>query len=140
MSTLRTITAFKSKLSGGGARPNLFEVQLAKLPTGITWDAEVFRYMFGDEDNTTFRLIPGINKKGAKVQQAYQEGATAAKLFFEMKIGKPNKEHSIVMLEVRYKGALTAEPQFQVFMSMKQNGFKDVYDKMAKKMAKGPRW
>ncbi len=101
---------------------------------------EVFNYMFGDEDNTTFRLVPGINKQGKAQPQAYQEGASAAKLFFEMKIGKPNKEHSIVMLEVRYKGALTAEPQFQVFMSMKQNGFKDVYDKMATKMAKGPRW
>ena len=96
--------------------------------------------MFGDENNTTFRLIPGINKKGNPQPQAYQEGATAAKLFFEMAIGKKNKEHSIVMLEVRYKGALTAEPQFQVFMSMKKNGFKDVYNAMATKMAKGPRW
>ena len=112
-------------------------------PTVEKWHdttTEVFKNMFGDEDNTTFRLVPGINKQGKAQPQAYQEGASAAKLFFEMKIGKPNKEHSIVMLEVRYKGALTAEPQFQVFMSMKQNGFKDVYDKMAKKMAKGPRW
>ena len=41
----KSIADFKGKLVGGGARPNLFEVQLAKLPTGITWDAEVFRYM-----------------------------------------------------------------------------------------------
>ena len=41
----RTIADFKGKLTGGGARPNLFEVQLAKLPTGINWDGEVFRYM-----------------------------------------------------------------------------------------------
>ena len=41
----RSIADFKGKLVGGGARPNLFEVQLAKLPTGITWDGEVFRYL-----------------------------------------------------------------------------------------------
>ena len=41
----RTLADFKGKLTGGGARPNLFEVQLAKLPTGINWDGEVFRYM-----------------------------------------------------------------------------------------------
>jgi hypothetical protein len=32
---LRTITDFKTRLKGGGARPNLFEVRLA-FPTGIT--------------------------------------------------------------------------------------------------------
>ena len=41
----RTLADFKGKLTGGGARPNLFEVQLAKLPTGITWDGDVFRFM-----------------------------------------------------------------------------------------------
>jgi hypothetical protein len=32
MSTLRTITNFKSKLQGGGARPNLFEVNIPTFP------------------------------------------------------------------------------------------------------------
>ena len=41
----RNIADFKGKLVGGGARPNLLEVQLAKLPTGITWDADVFQFM-----------------------------------------------------------------------------------------------
>ena len=41
----RSIADFKGKLVGGGARPNLFEVQLAKLPDGITWDADVFQFM-----------------------------------------------------------------------------------------------
>jgi hypothetical protein len=42
----KTISQFKSALIGGGARPNLFEVELAKLPDGITgWDADNFRYM-----------------------------------------------------------------------------------------------
>ncbi len=39
MATLRTITDFKSKLAGGGARPNLFEVEM-NFPTdlNINWD------------------------------------------------------------------------------------------------------
>jgi hypothetical protein len=32
MSTLRTLSKFQSKLQGGGARPNLFEVQIPDLP------------------------------------------------------------------------------------------------------------
>tara|TARA_B100001250_G_scaffold282026_1_gene244274 strand:- start:280 stop:867 length:588 start_codon:yes stop_codon:yes gene_type:complete len=43
--TNRTISDFKSALVGGGARPNLFEVQLATLPGGITWDGDSFKYM-----------------------------------------------------------------------------------------------
>ena len=41
----KTISQFKSALIGGGARPNLFEVELTTLPEGITWDADIFRYM-----------------------------------------------------------------------------------------------
>tara|TARA_B100000287_G_scaffold120051_1_gene111960 strand:- start:179 stop:769 length:591 start_codon:yes stop_codon:yes gene_type:complete len=42
----KNITAFKSALLGGGARPNLFEVELTTLPEGITgWSADNFRYM-----------------------------------------------------------------------------------------------
>ena len=41
----RTIDSFKSKLIGGGARPNLFEVELTTLPAGIAWPADNFRYM-----------------------------------------------------------------------------------------------
>lgn len=37
---LRTISDFKTKLTGGGARPNLFEVELA-FPTGIEIDNDV---------------------------------------------------------------------------------------------------
>jgi len=42
---LKTISQFKSALSGGGARPNLFEVELTTLPTGIAWDADKFKYL-----------------------------------------------------------------------------------------------
>ena len=42
----RTISDFKGSLIGGGARPNLFEVELTTLPDGITgWDASHFSYM-----------------------------------------------------------------------------------------------
>lgn len=42
----KTISQFKSALAGGGARPNLFEVEMATLPAGVTgWDADNFRYM-----------------------------------------------------------------------------------------------
>ena len=41
----KTISQFKSQLIGGGARPNLFEVELTTLPAGIAWPADYFRYM-----------------------------------------------------------------------------------------------
>ncbi len=41
----KTISQFKAALIGGGARPNLFEVELTTLPAGIAWDADSFRYM-----------------------------------------------------------------------------------------------
>jgi len=41
----KTISQFKSALVGGGARPNLFEVELTTLPVGIEWNADNFRYM-----------------------------------------------------------------------------------------------
>ncbi len=54
MSTLRTITAFKSKLAGGGARPNLFEVEIPSFPiaagtntwkTGDNQEADTFKFL-----------------------------------------------------------------------------------------------
>ena len=41
----KTISQFKGALIGGGARPNLFEVELTTLPAGIEWNADSFRYM-----------------------------------------------------------------------------------------------
>ena len=41
----KSISQFKSALIGGGARPNLFEVELTTLPTGIAWNSENFRFM-----------------------------------------------------------------------------------------------
>lgn len=54
MSTLRTISNFKSALAGGGARPNLFEVSIPSFPvaagtntwrTGAGAEAELFNFM-----------------------------------------------------------------------------------------------
>jgi len=41
----RTISDFKGALIGGGARSNLFEVELTTLPAGIAWNASDFSYM-----------------------------------------------------------------------------------------------
>jgi hypothetical protein len=41
----KTISQFKSALIGGGARPNLFEVELANFPGDIQWNADNFRFM-----------------------------------------------------------------------------------------------
>ena len=42
----QTIADFKSKLIGGGARPNLFEVELTTLPASVNgWDADTFKFM-----------------------------------------------------------------------------------------------
>ena len=42
----KSISDFKSALIGGGARPNLFEVELTTLPDGVEgWSAESFRFM-----------------------------------------------------------------------------------------------
>jgi hypothetical protein len=53
MSTLRTITGFKERLAGGGARPNLFEVEIPSFPapirnfwkTGAANEIETFKFM-----------------------------------------------------------------------------------------------
>jgi len=36
MSAVRTLSAFKTALAGGGARPNLFEVSIPSFPTALT--------------------------------------------------------------------------------------------------------
>ena len=43
----RTISEFKSRLLGGGARPNLFEVELTGLPASVAlpWQAERFGFL-----------------------------------------------------------------------------------------------
>lgn len=45
MSNLKTITQFRSKLQGGGARPNLFEVNIENFKFVSTWDNETFQFL-----------------------------------------------------------------------------------------------
>ena len=97
--------------------------------------SEIFKKLFGAPHKDSFKIIQQSNKK-----HAFEQGATAAKLFYTMMIGKKNPI-AIVDLEVRYKGALTSEPQFQVFMSVRQNNFSQLYKKLAAKKTFGPdRW
>ena len=51
--------------------------------------------------------------------QAFDDRATAAKLFYTMFIDKL----AVVDLEVRYKGSITAKPQLQVFITRRFNNF-----------------
>jgi hypothetical protein len=41
----QTISNFKTAMSGGGARPNLFEVEITTIPGGIAWDSSNFKFM-----------------------------------------------------------------------------------------------
>ena len=46
MSNLKTITQFRSKLAGGGARPNLFEVNISDFKFAApVWDQDTFQFL-----------------------------------------------------------------------------------------------
>ena len=45
MASLKTITQFKSRLAGGGARPNLFEVNIDDFKYADNWDNETFQFL-----------------------------------------------------------------------------------------------
>jgi hypothetical protein len=100
---------------------------------------EIFRTMFKDPDTSKFILK---KQDGASKKHAWEEGATAAKLFYEMIIGSQKNGVSIVDLEVRYKGKLTNEPQFQVFINkVRKNSFANYYKKIAATKSLGKkRW
>ena len=55
-----------------------------------------------------------ILEKWSGKNQAFESTAGAAKLYYTMKIDTL----PIINLEVRYKGAITASPQFQVFITV----------------------
>jgi hypothetical protein len=126
-----------SLITGEGDYKNgqIFEVKKPLEKEGRL-TSEIFRKIFSDPDSSVYRLVQQKDKP-----HAFEETATAAKLFYEMLIGKPGSPISVVMLEVRYKGALTGEPQFQVFMSVKRNSFSNLYKQEAAKKTFGPdRW
>ena len=78
-------------------------------------------YRTSTNNNPDFQIIEGTGIN------AFEENSTAAKLFYTMKIGK----YYIVDLEVRYKGSLTSQPQFQVFMSLREPNFSTKYKTIA---------
>mgnify|MGYP003109836250 FL=1 len=45
MSNLKTISQFKSRLQGGGARSNLFEVNINDFKFAPAWDNETFQFL-----------------------------------------------------------------------------------------------
>lgn len=85
----------------------------------------IFRGMFGDADDTEYIIREG-KTRGSNNRHVFNEGSTAAKLFYIMQIGNTH----IVDLEVRYKGSLTSEPQFQVFLSLGDNSFHKKYKEL----------
>ena len=105
--------------------------------------SEIFRTMFKDPDVSKF-ILKKATKPNSKIEKlhAWEEGATAAKLYYEMVIGTSKNGVSIVDLEVRYKGNLTNEPQFQVFiLNVRKNSFAHYYKKIAKTESLGKdRW
>ena len=55
MSTLRTLSKFQSKLQGGGARPNLFEVSIPELPDAATNSSP--KAIWGSEEQEDFTIM-----------------------------------------------------------------------------------
>ena len=41
----KTLSKFKSQLAGGGARPNLFDIELTKVPFALNWNSEKFEFL-----------------------------------------------------------------------------------------------
>ena len=69
MSTLRTLSKFKGKLQGGGARPNLFEVRLDNLPDAakdvtpvVTWGPTQGQEDFAILCKTVTFLLPPLHQ------------------------------------------------------------------------------
>ena len=104
--------------------------------------SEILRTMFGDEDKTRYIIRKQPDKRSINAFEDI-EGKKPAKLFFEMIIGpSPKLGTSIVDFEVRYKGDLTPEPQFQVFINkVRQNSIAHKYHQEATTKALGQkRW
>lgn len=110
--SLMTATATYSSDKG-------FVIQEPKEMENIT-SSEVFAQIFSNKNKKDYKILPRTNGK----KHCFETGANGgAKLHYTMKIG----DVEIVDLEVRYKGALTAEPQFQVFLSTNSDGINKAY-------------
>ena len=117
------------------------EVQGAEEKEGRLM-SEILRNMFKDEDKANYIIRKQPDKRSINAFEDI-EGKKPAKLFFEMIIGpSPTLGTSIVDFEVRYKGDLTPEPQFQVFVNkIRKNSISGKYKKEALTKALGKkRW
>lgn len=117
------------------------EVQGAEEKEGRLM-SEILRNMFKDEDKANYIIRKQPDRRSINAFEDI-EGKKPAKLFFEMIIGpSPTLGTSIVDFEVRYKGDLTPEPQFQVFVNkIRKNSIADKYKKEALTKALGKkRW
>ena len=104
--------------------------------------SEILRKMFKDEDKAHYIIRKQPDKRSINAFEDI-EGKKPAKLFFEMIIGPtPQLGTSIVDFEVRYKGDLTPEPQFQVFINkIRQNSISHKYREEARNKSLGKsRW
>lgn len=97
---------------------------------------EIFNEMFDGVDLTRKTINPKFLITKGTGKNAFVSGSTAAKLFYTMKIG----DIYIADLEVRYKGSLRSEPQFQVFMTKREPNFSEVYAKKAREKSDRNRW
>ena len=117
------------------------EVQGAEEKEGRLM-SEILRNMFKDEDKANYIIRKQPDTRSINAFEDI-EGKKPAKLFFEMIIGpSPTLGTSIVDFEVRYKGDLTPEPQFQVFVNkIRKNSISGKYKKEALTKALGKkRW
>ena len=83
---------------------------------------QVFTYMFQGGKGSVANLKPQfrVDPTKNKIQAFDPKGrATAAKLFYTMWI----RSMPLVNLEVRYKGSITVNPQFQVFITKRFDSF-----------------
>jgi hypothetical protein len=103
-----------SLITGAGdLKPDgTLEVKTANEKSSILMN-EVFAGLFGRKGLTDKDFIVETTK--GKVQ-AFESNSSAAKLFYTLKIGRSGRALPVVNLEVRYKGAITNNPQFQVFV------------------------
>jgi len=128
-------------VGGYDSSNNKIEVQGAEEKEGRLM-SEILRNMFKDEDKANYIIRKQPDKRSINAFEDI-EGKKPAKLFFEMIIGPSTTlGTSIVDFEVRYKGDLTPEPQFQVFVNkIRKNSIADKYKKEALTKALGKkRW
>tara|TARA_Y100000287_G_scaffold186077_1_gene191677 strand:+ start:351 stop:2036 length:1686 start_codon:yes stop_codon:yes gene_type:complete len=94
--------------------------------------SEVFMKIFSNKVKKDYKIVSRTNGK----KHCFENNANGgAKLHYTMKIG----DVEIVDLEVRYKGTLTSEPQFQVFLSTKPDGINKAYKDMLESKKKSGR-